>query len=605
MQEQPENAQAGQGRRHHKFSDKSLRFLWPMLKPYKLQLAGGLLAMAVSSGTTLAIGWGLKVIVDKAFATHDETVLNHALLGLVIVVLLMAAASFIRLKLVWQVAERVTADLRKRIYAHLLTLDPAFYEEYKTGDQVSRINADTTVLQIVVTNNLPTAIRHSLMLLGGTVLLCVVSPSMTGMVLLVVPVVIGPIIFFGRRVRAKSRDSQTRVGDISAYGLETLQGIQTIQSFGYEPAAEKAFGHLADEAFYAAMRYVNTRSFLVAFVIAMVFGAIGSVLWLGGHRVLEGEMTAGALSAFIFYSAMLAGSVTALSESMSDFSRAGGAADRITALLEQRSTLSSAQTPAAANAQPAQETADGVSFEDVSFSYPSRPRPLALDGVSFNVAAGEVAALVGPSGAGKSTIFQLLQRFYDPAQGVIRIGLRDIGTMNPQDARARLSVVAQDPAIFSMSVADNIRMGRPQATDEEVKNAAMQAQAHDFIMDMPERYETMVGERGSRLSGGQRQRIAIARALLKNAKILLLDEATSALDAANEAAVHRALKTLMEGRTTLIIAHRLSTVQNADKIIVLENGSVVEGGTHKELYGKGGLYTRLAGLQMELKAQNG
>jgi ATP-binding cassette subfamily B protein len=586
--------------------DKSLRFLWPLLRPYKLHLAGGLLAMAVSSGTTLAMGWGLKVIVDKAFATHHADVLNHALMGLVAVVLLMATASYTRLKLVWQVAERVTADLRKKIYSHLLTLDPAFFEEYKTGDQVSRINADTTVLQLVITTNLPTAIRHSLMLLGGTALLCVVSPSMTGMVLLVVPLVIGPIVFFGRRVRAKSRDSQTRVGDISAYGLETLQGIQTVQSFGYEEKAAEQFGALAEDAYTAAMRYVSIRSFLVAFVIAMVFGAIGSVLWLGGHRVLLGEMTAGALSAFIFYAAILAGSVTALSEAVSDFSRAGGAADRIAALLETSSGLKSAVAPRLAPEKiTAAKTAADLSFESVSFSYPSRPRQWALDGVSFSVPAGQIAALVGPSGAGKSTVFQLLQRFFDPAKGVIRIGGQDTAALNPQDVRAYLSVVAQDPAVFSMSVADNIRIGRPDATDEEVRHAAEQAQAHEFIMEMPEKYETLVGERGSRLSGGQRQRIAIARAILKDAKILLLDEATSALDASNEAAVHTALKNLMQGRTTLIIAHRLSTVQNADKIIVLDNGQVVSVGSHKELFGKDSLYTHLAGLQMDLKAGNG
>ncbi|MBI1216883.1 MAG: ATP-binding cassette domain-containing protein [Alphaproteobacteria bacterium] len=589
-----------------KSPDKPLRFLWPMLRPYKLQLAGGLLAMAVSSGTTLAIGWGLKVIVDKAFASHDATVLNHALLGLLAVVLLMAGASYTRLQLVWKVAERVTADLRKKIYEHLLTLDPAFFEEYKTGDQVSRINADTTVLQLVITNNLPTAVRHSLMLTGGIILLCVVSPSMTLMVLGVVALVILPIMFFGRKVRAKSRESQDRVGDISAYGLETLQGVQTIQSFGYEEEAVAHFGGLADESYKAAMRYVGIRSFLVAFIIAMVFTAIGSLLWVGGHRVLTGEMTAGALSAFIFYAAILSGSVTALGEAMSDFSRAGGAADRITALLERTSSLKSAAAPRLAEKDvTAVRTAADVVFEDVSFSYPSRPNQLALDGVSFAVSAGEVAALVGPSGAGKSTVFQLLQRFFDPASGDIRIAGQDILSMNPRDVRGYLSVVAQDPAIFSMSVADNIRIGKPEATEEEVRHAAEQAQAHEFIMDMPEKYDTLVGERGSRLSGGQRQRIAIARAILKDAKILLLDEATSALDASNEVAVHKALKNLMEGRTTLIIAHRLSTVQNADKIIVLDNGHVMSVGSHKELYGQDSLYTHLAGLQMDLKAGNG
>jgi len=578
--------------------EKPLQFLWPLLKPYRFLLAGGIFGMLVSSAMTLAIGWGLKGIVDRAFAGHDNSFLNQALLILFAVVVIMALSSYMRLRLVYSVAERVIRDLRVKIYQHLLGLDPAFFEQHKTGDQISRINADTTVLQLVITTNLPMAFRHSMILIGSITMLCVVSPSMTGMVLLAVPVVIGPILWFARRVRAKSRDTQARVGDISAYSLETLQGIQTIQSFGYEDTAATHFAGLADDTFRTAMRYVNTRAVLVAYVISTVFGAIGIVLWSGGHKVLTGQMSGGDLSAFIFYVAAVAGAVTSLSETMSDFSRASGAADRIQSLFETQPSLKQLAQPA----RLPNPLHGGIELKGVSFRYPTRSEHAALHDVSFHVAAGEVTALVGPSGAGKTTIFQLLQRFYDPASGSIFIDGIDIAQCEPQDLRAHLSVVSQDPAIFSLSVADNIRLGRPSATDAEVQRAAEAAQAHEFISALPQKYQTIVGERGNRLSGGQKQRIAIARAILKDAKILLLDEATSALDAANEVAVHQALKNLMQNRTVLIIAHRLSTVQKAGKIIVMENGRIVAEGTHEQLYGKAELYTRLASLQMDLKA---
>ena len=571
----------------------ALRLLTPLAGAYKWQLTVGVLAMVLSSGMMLALGWGLKEIVDRGFRQGDTSVLNSALVFLAIVIAVLAGASYARLQIVYRVAERIIADLRKKIFAHLITLDPAWFDTHKTGDQIAKINADTTVLQLVITSNLPSTFRHALMLLGGMIMLFLVSPDMTLKALIAVPAIILPAIYFGRRVRAKSRDTQSRIGDISSYAQETLQGLQTIQSFGYEPHAAVHFSGLADDAYHAALKYILLRAALASFVIAAVFGAIGLLLWAGGHRVLEGSMTGGDLSAFIFYAAVVAGAVTAISEAMSDLSRAAGAADRITDVL-------SAQPQIKFRVQKKTGIENGdMAFDHVTFFYPSRPQQPALENVSFQVRRGETVALIGPSGAGKTTVFQLLQRFYDPQQGRVRIGGADIVDHAPEDVRKLFGVVAQDSVIFSLSVAENIRMGNPSANDDAVRRAAQQAQAHEFITQLPQGYDTRVGERGNRLSGGQRQRIAIARALLKDPQILLLDEATSALDSASEQAVHAALKTLMQGRTTLIIAHRLSTVQGADRVILLDQGRLVAEGKHADLFRSSALYAHLAGLQTQ------
>ncbi|MCE9508630.1 MAG: ATP-binding cassette domain-containing protein [Alphaproteobacteria bacterium] len=579
-------------------SKKPASLLWPFLTPYRLHIGVALLAVGVAASTVLTFGWGLKNLVDEGFSDRSGHYLNQALLVLLGVILLLAAASYTRFYLVHWVAERVIAEMRKKIYQHLLVLDPGYFETHKTGDQVSRINTDTTVLQMVMTSNLPTAFRNLLTMMGGVVMLFIVSPVMTGMVAGVVPFVIGPIIYFGRKVRAKSRDTQGRLGEISSFSHETIQGLQTIQSFGYEETASNRFSALADDTFNAALRYVKVRAFLTAFVISMVFSAIGVVLWMGGHQVLTGEISVGNLSAFIFYAVVTAGAAGALSETMTSFNQAVGAADRIASLLGKKAGLKGSDSTKALP----QNIEGHVSFNHVSFSYPTRAEQLALDNLTFTIPPGRLVALTGPSGAGKTTIFQLLQRFYDPSGGVITIDGLDITGYNARDIRRHIGVVSQDPAIFSCSIAENIRVGKPDATDAEVRHAAELAQAHEFIALLPEGYNTLVGERGSRLSGGQRQRIAIARVLLKNPKILLLDEATSALDSSNEQAVMLALKSLMVGRTTIVIAHRLSTVQNADKIIVLDQGRIVAEGTHDQLYGKDSLYTHLAGLQMQVRA---
>lgn len=567
------------------------QLLSPLVRPFAGRLAVGVGAMIVSSTMMLAIGWGLKGIVDHGLSAQSPKILDHGLTILMGVIFIMAAASYVRILVIFKIAEKVTADLRRKIFSKLLVLDPAWYDNNMSGDIVSRINADTTVIQMVMTTNLPTTFRHVLMLVGGIGMLFYVSPAMTVMTLVAVPLVIAPCIFLARHVRRKSRDSQERVGDMSSYAQEAIQGLQTLQSFGHETIAAKVFGDRAENAYLSAMKYIRLRAFMTSFVIFIILCAIGVALWRGGHLVLAGEMSGGDLSAFIFYALMLAGAVTAISEAMSDISRASGAADRIISVLEAQPVVKKG------NAVLPRQISGAVSFDNVSFSYPARMEQQALAGVSFKAAPGSITALVGPSGAGKTTVFQLLQRFYDPSFGRITIDGIDICDCDPADVRRVMGVVSQDPAIFSASIADNIRIGKPEATDAEIRRAADQAQAAEFIDALPQGYETHVGEGGSRLSGGQKQRIAIARAFLKNPRILLLDEATSALDSSNEAAVHAALHMLMEGRTTMIIAHRLATVQGADNILVFDAGRITGQGSHAELYGLDTLYTHLASLQ--------
>jgi ATP-binding cassette subfamily B protein len=563
------------------------------LKPYRRQIAIASTALVMASGSILALGQGLKKVIDHGLTASNAALLDQALFGMLVVVAVMAAATFVRFYYVSWIGERVTADIRREVFAHLLKLSPGFYEITRTGEVISRLTSDTTVLENAIGSSISMALRNALNMTGALIMLLITSPKLTGLVLLGVPLVLGPIMLFGRRVRKLSRASQDRVADVGAYIDEALHEIRTVQAYGHQAQDTRLFGERVEAVFATSVRRIVQRASLMAAVILLVFGAIGFILWVGGHDVVAGRLSGGQLSAFIFYAVMMAVGVGTISEVIGDLQRAAGATERLMELLATESEISAPADPVALPS-PAR---GAIGFDNVTFYYPSRPDTPALRDFSLAAQPGEKLALVGPSGAGKTTVFQLLLRYYDPQQGRVLIDGVDIRTADPSDVRSRIALVPQDPVIFAASIAENVRYGRPEASDAEVESACEMACAMEFIARMPEGLGTFLGERGVRLSGGQRQRIAIARAILADRPILLLDEATSALDAASEQMVQLALERLMRNRTTLIIAHRLATVQGADRIAVMDHGRIVDIGTHAELMRANALYSNLASLQ--------
>jgi ATP-binding cassette subfamily B protein len=589
------------GRRGKSRNVKSLRRLVPFVGAHKPDAVGALVFLLTATASMLGLSGAVRVLVDQI--TKASTGASGAgvtaasvdpwflLLG--VAAICLAASSALRYFFVTKLGERVVADLRIALYRHILGLDPAFFLNTRTGEVLSRLTTDVQIVENLLSTSISVALRNLLGLIGALAVMIVVSPGLTGLVLLLIPFVLAPIFIFGKQVRKLTAISQDRFADAVGQAGETLDALETVQAFGREASGAKRFGEAVNLAFLTSLKRMSARALMTAAIIGLVFGGVVVVFWLGVHAGLRGAMTWGALIQFAFLSVMAAGSVGALGETWGDVQKAAGAMERIGDLLDSRANIAAPANPKPMPSPPRGE----IAFEDVVFAYPGRPDLPALNGFTLNVTPGETVALVGPSGAGKSTVLRLLLRFYDPQGGHIAIDRVDLKDADPVDVRSRLALVAQEASLFSGSASDNIRFGREAADEAAIRHAAEQAQAAGFLDALPEGFKTPVGERAKTLSGGQRQRLAIARALVRDAPILLLDEATSALDAENERLVQLALDKAMEGRTTLVIAHRLATVLRADRIVVMEAGQVVEQGTHHELVSKGGLYSRLAKLQ--------
>ncbi len=565
------------------------------IRPYKSTVIAAFAALIFTAAVTLSIGQGVQALIDEGFSQQSQEQLQHAVFFILGITVLIACGTYFRFYLVSWLGERVSADIRLAVFDHVITLHPSYFETNGSGDIMSRITTDTTLLQSIIGSSFSMAMRSALMFIGALIMLFATDVKLTLIVMTSVPFILIPLLVYGRRVRALSRKSQDSIADVGSYAGEAIEHIKTVQSYTHEQEEKRAFAHEVEKTFLIGKNRIRQRATLIAGVIVIVFSAITGMLWVGGSDVIAGRMTGGDLGAFVFYAILVASSLATLSEVFGQLQQAAGATERLVEILQEESLI----LAPVKDATSVNDLTSEVQFNDVTFHYPSRPDQPSAESLSLKAEQGKVLALVGPSGAGKTTLFELMQRFYDPQSGSITLGGIDIRQLNPDDLRKQMALVPQQPALFSHDVFHNIRYGNPTASDEEVIEAAKKAHAHEFIVKLPEGYKSFLGERGVRLSGGQRQRIAIARAILKDPNILLLDEATSALDSESEHHVQQALQELMKGRTTLIIAHRLSTIQHADKIAVLNNGKLEDAGTHESLMASSELYQRLVELQFK------